>query len=928
MKDFIHILMAGITTGMIAFLGFLPSVHAETIINDGFLQGDTVWDVAHSPYVLNDVVTVPAGITLTIEPGVRVVADPASPYDPYLYVNGTLDVAGSPSAHVSIGSLFGITVDHGYATLSYTDTSMKGTLSFIGATGSIASSTIDHDAADTSDGVYIQDSSVRISGSRIAHHVNGVVVQGGGGVFQAIGQTHLAWNNDGGDADIVSGLIAQTPVVSMSVQITDSSLVDNVHTAITNYSSATVDADHNWWGSQSGPSDAEAAASNGVKGYISYTPWLDHDPTVPQVASLCCSSILFIPGLEASRLYRSEVGMFGIGSTTNRLWEPNRNDDVRKLFLNTNGSSTDASIYVGGPIGRALGVVSIYGSFMDMLDTLVTQGTMNEWRPFGYDWRAAIGDVVTGPTRRATTTEQLIDTVISMADHSKTGKVTIVAHSNGGLVAKYLVKTLVDMGKVDIIDSVISVAVPYLGTPQAILGLLHGDNQSILGGLILKQSVAKEWGVNMPSAYSLLPSATYFARALGPTIAYASTTGGEGIDTSTEQNSFISSRANGWLMTTAEALHAILDPFVWPSTIVRWAIVGWGNRTAKGIVYSADGYRATTTPMGDSTVVVPSAVYDAGTVAAINLPQESVTEGRVYDHANILESSATQSAIRDMVTGADTDQSVRTLSITDKLRQIPNLTIGEPDYEHEKTFLVVSTHSPVELHLSDMNGRHTGFAPIPASTDEELEDGLWKYAEHDIPGSSFETHGDEEQPETYITIPDEGARTFAVSIQGIGVGEFTYRVERIRGGEVVDSVQYGGIPVTPLTNATTTIVTNSVAEQPEKLASSTRPLSVDLDGNGSADMSIKPNTVVRERDQVHWLKLCVQDILGSSKRAKDVIRRLERLEMVAEKGKLKRLDRRVDALKKRIVHMNKKTLSEEQKRQLIELVEAFVTQLE
>src|SRR5262249_21329794 len=148
--------------------------------------------------------------------------------------------------------------------------------------------------------------------------------------------------------------------------------------------------------------------------------------------------------------------------------------------------------------------------------------TIGQWKAFGYDWRKPIAEVVAGPEQKATTTESLIDTVMAMASTSKTGKVTLIAHSNGGLVTKYLVKTLADMGKSDLIDKVISVAVPYLGTPLAIPSLLYGDGNSIAGGLLLKQSVAQKLAANMPSAYSLLPSAEYFAQHLGPTIAYAS----------------------------------------------------------------------------------------------------------------------------------------------------------------------------------------------------------------------------------------------------------------------------------------------------------------------------------------------------------------------------------------------------------------------
>jgi len=44
-------------------------------------------------------------------------------------------------------------------------------------------------------------------------------------------------------------------------------------------------------------------------------------------------------------------------------------------------------------------------------------------------------------------TSTLIKEIESMASTSKTGKVTIIAHSNGGLVTKLIYNQLMDVGK-------------------------------------------------------------------------------------------------------------------------------------------------------------------------------------------------------------------------------------------------------------------------------------------------------------------------------------------------------------------------------------------------------------------------------------------------------------------------------------------------
>ncbi len=639
----------------------------------------------------------------------------------------------------------------------------------------------------------------------------------------------------------------------------------------------------------------------------------------------CCSSVLFLPGLEASRLYRPESDILGIGRTDNRLWEPNKNDDVRKLFLNSDGTSIDSTVYAGLPLGKAFGLVDVYGSFMKFMDGLANKGIIAEWKPYGYDWRTSIDQVVLTSTVRATTTESIIAAVQEMAARSKTGKVTLVAHSNGGLVAKYLVKTLTEKGMASLIDSVISVAVPYLGTPQAIAGLLEGDNQSILGGLILKQSVAKELGTNMASAYSLLPSPIYFTKVFGPTIAFASGTSTP-ITTDEAQSSFISSHSNALLMVLAQTLHAAIDPFVWPEAIHRWALVGWGNKTTKGIVYTSNGYTASTTIMGDSTVIAPSASYNAGTTTALNLSDISKREGRTIDHANILSSSAVQSSIEQIITTGNQDTHAQ--AVEAKLAAIPGVTVGDIDYSAEKTFLVVSTHSPVELHVYDAWGNHTGVAPLPTDTDEDIEDGLFTYVEKNIPGSSVDIHGDD-SPETYISLPDNTGQSYTVNIQGTGVGEFTYMVQRVRGGEILDSATYSSLPVTPLMAATTTVTAQSAdLSVPVGIASTSPQLNIDNDGDGVADMRVDANTILDPIDFLESIQKTIQKIADSPKKTRDMMRRIDHLEELVKKGKIKKVVGAALNLKKKVSHKKTKALSVADKQEILDLIDAFLAQFE
>ncbi|MDB5239190.1 MAG: hypothetical protein JWO00_525 [Candidatus Parcubacteria bacterium] len=877
------IICFGILEAFLAMGFYAVPVHAETRIS-GIITGDAVWTKAASPYLLTDTVTVADDVHLTIEPGAHVgIAPEADTGDvseaPGIFVpGGRIYMKGTHADHIFVQGISGIfvasgPVNNGSADISETDFSGGTYVSFDNSRGTIATTTI----AGASLGVYTKDSIVSIAGSRIRNNDIGIYIQPHK-VFLSVGPSPFRSNasNSYGMGGIGNALDAAPDLsASSSLVIMDSAITDNTTQAIFNNSDLTVRADGNWWGSPSGPA---LQGANSVRGAVTYEPWLisepafDSDPSIPAV---CCSSVLFIPGLEASRLSRVESaafgGLFGRGTTTNQLWEPNRNADVTKLFLNPSGSSNDVSVYSESPIDSVFGIFDIYGSFMKFLDGMVGRGNMNEWRAFGYDWRKPIDQVVLGTEKKATTTESLVRTVEGLAARSKTGKVSIVAHSNGGLVAKYLVKVLADIGKAGLIDSVISIGVPYLGTPEAIAGLLHGDDQAILGGLILNQEHARGLGANMPSAYSLLPSRRFFSAAFGPTIAFASTSI-PGINNGTypqtassfeEQQAFIADavnarkspassntkfplKGNQLLMAAADVLHSILDPFEWPATITRWAIVGWGSTTTKNILYSDKGHALVRNIYGDGTVKAQSAAYQGGHIISVDLAEASRLEKKGIAHANILAASSTKGIIGSILSipVGSTANSLKAIS------SIPAVEVGNKDwnaldaaYDASVRQLRVSTHSPVKLHVYDGAGNHTGEIPLPPQIAAQAEEGLYSMKEEKIPGSTYDILGCESDIDcdTSVTVPENG-RAYTIVVDGAGTGTFTLDIERVRGATTTETVEWKNVPVTELTVATTTIQSSqNPSGIPPHLASSTSPLLLDINGDGGMDATSSPN---------------------------------------------------------------------------------------
>ena len=443
-------------------------------------------------------------------------------------------------------------------------------------------------------------------------------------------------------------------------------------------------------------------------------------------------------------------------------------------------------------------------------------------------------------------------------------------------------------------------AVPYLGTPEAIGGILHGDDESLLGGLILKTSVARQLGSNMSSAYSLLPSAKYYDTMPGSTITFASTTPvsindgsyQQQIASLTDMNNFmidaqgmnnrVSSsspdtldpiKGNTSLVASAGNLHSVLDNFSWPANIMNWAVVGWNTLTTQGISYSGEDkcgfyffgwsckkvakHDHDVTNMGDGTVVSKSASYGANAVASIDLYQ---TDNGKIAHGNILESSTSQAVIRNIITsnlilssttGSSTDVSMGTSS-TAIFSNIPGVVVSEPDVSKQANYIELSTYSDAQLHVYDSQGRHTGEVVSPTSTDN-----IYNSYENNIPGSSIDiTKNTDTDYGTHIYLPDNGQK-YSINLNGTDIGSSNFEVNRVGSGKILNHAEYVGLPVTPMVTASTSIQLtpyNSGGYSGDSgngssgdsgnvsgsaaFATSLPVLILDVDGDGKTDVSV------------------------------------------------------------------------------------------
>ena len=574
------------------------------------------------------------------------------------------------------------------------------------------------------------------------------------------------------------------------------------------------------------------------------------------------SSVLFLPGIQASRLYVGEDGPDG--SAFERVWEPGNNSDVRALAMNQLGESiqklysTDIlkAITTDLLFGYQYESGSVYQGFSNFMDEQVNDETIREWYPFAYDWRYDVFDIVkNGNVINQAGVRQYPATIAQeLAQRSKSGKVTIIAHSNGGLLAKALMIELEKIGKGSLVDKIVFLGTPQMGTPKALGVILHGYDQEQGGGVFIKDTTARTVLNNFPGAYALLPSIRYLSQTDTPVVSFDNSAStalyrsayGSSISSLEPYQNFLNGTvaenrslsgkiyqpvgANSSLLAKALSNHAnLLDSWIAPSSTKIISIIGTGIPTMKALRYEdvleticPAGTTFSTlalcalerlprpfaqmTYFGDKTVTGLSAKGYAGTGDKyfVDLKQISrLVPNEVFNHANFTETTYVQSLLANLIS-------------TTTVPTIPFIINQEPVVI--EPYIVQQIASPVHLSSIDSSGRVSGYTQ---------QNGTWVLKE-DIPGSQyFEFAGVK-----YLLIPSD--TDFKTTLSGQEFGGYTYKISKLKN----DDTQ---ITLSQLVNASTSPTMTATLEMTNGQFST---IKTDYNGDALIDSEVTVNGVV------------------------------------------------------------------------------------
>ena len=238
----------------------------------------------------------------------------------------------------------------------------------------------------------------------------------------------------------------------------------------------------------------------------------------------------------------------------------------------------------------------------------------------GYDWRLSA----------TTNAQRLLRVIESVIAATRSDRVDVLAHSQGGLVLNALVHLPASVGK---LYRVVTLGTPLLGAPKALSELLYAEpcqfplDIKIATRCLLDPRVAQSLIENYPGVADLLPSQAYFSAYGVRESPLRDATGGLTYDAAQ------AAIANALAALSAPAAprdSSLVDAAArFHSAVDQWAPVDGGVGLLRMIGYDANGGSPNCDPISvcDPTIYVAP---NGGTITSVSVPQQGTDAGLGY----------------------------------------------------------------------------------------------------------------------------------------------------------------------------------------------------------------------------------------------------------------------------------------------------------
>ncbi|MEW6196868.1 MAG: alpha/beta fold hydrolase [Bacteroidota bacterium] len=431
---------------------------------------------------------------------------------------------------------------------------------------------------------------------------------------------------------------------------------------------------------------------------------------------------------------------------------------------------------------------------------------------FTYDWRKS-------GSFNAQMLNELINNICN--DWNKTDKVNIIAHSMGGIVSK---RYIADYGTQKI-KKLIFIGTPHQGAPKSYAAMMMGYMYGFVGFITTDKEI-KEISRNMPSIYELLPTKDYH----NTNFTNFWTLYGKDL----YSNSLVD---NNWLLSYDE-IQTNLKNFV-----------GKDNFTLNdNLVDNSNSFRNSISDLAFGDIEVYNIVgYNSPTIGRVDISYKNNGAPRINSIYNLDGDGTVPLKSAELINSAKTyadyylngvdhqDLPSNAADIIERLLQEPadlsTQNLFQLPYNHSYAFPNIHyasyanstqaiVHSPVELHVYDSQGRHTG----------NINDTTW---ENEIPGSYFFSGNLEDEHSLKIAILP-GGQNYRFVINSLTTnGSFDFNVINIDEGTVLKDIYFEEIPIS-INSISTANLDNSNFEI---------FIEMDENGDGNVDQVYQPTAV-------------------------------------------------------------------------------------